>query len=332
MRRVHVGLPGRRVVPQHVASGRRLRPRQQQSIRSQQQPQCHHNRRSMTVSVASSLASASDVQPGWGRRSARETAGLMEVMDGGMGSLLLQTGVPRDAHVWSARCLEPAFHGNVIAAHCLFIEAGATIITTSNYGVQPTYYRRAFGAEGSAAHMARDTETAARLAMEARFAGEAFGKRGVRVFGCLPPLCESHRPDLGAAFLEAEGEANVQQIYGEIVQALMRGGPVDGFIIETANTWPEVLCAVAALEDQGLAGMPVIISMQGALLCPLTLLPQPHLAAEFAQRALELKLGPRQLPIEAFGALFLRCLFELLIIILAGRPVNAQATVRTVMA
>jgi hypothetical protein len=47
----------------------------------------------MTVSVASSLASASDVQPGRGRRSARETAGLMEVMDGGMGSLLLQTGV-----------------------------------------------------------------------------------------------------------------------------------------------------------------------------------------------------------------------------------------------
>ena len=44
---------------------------------------------SMTVSAASSLASAADVQPGWGRRSTRETAGLMEVMDGGMGSLLL---------------------------------------------------------------------------------------------------------------------------------------------------------------------------------------------------------------------------------------------------
>ena len=156
--------------------------------------------------------------------------------------------------------------------------------------------------------MARDTETAARLAVGARdaAAGAAQAAQGetVRVFGCLPPLCESHRPDLAVAFLEKEGEDFVRDTYRGIAEALVRGGPVDGFIVETANTWAEVECAVAALQeaDEELAhGLPVIISMQGALLCPETLTPQPHTAAELAQRALQLKLGPRQLPLEAFG-------------------------------
>eukprot|EP01045_Picozoa_sp_COSAG04_P044581 COSAG04_NODE_15200_length_540_cov_0.587302_1_plen_67_part_10 len=51
-------------------------------------------------------------------------------MDGGLGSHLLQSGVPRDSQLWSARSLEPQHHERVIAAHTSFIQAGATLITT----------------------------------------------------------------------------------------------------------------------------------------------------------------------------------------------------------
>eukprot|EP01043_Picozoa_sp_COSAG02_P095163 COSAG02_NODE_31546_length_531_cov_1.625000_2_plen_112_part_01 len=93
--------------------------------------QCTSRSLGSTRTVVSS-AEIEDIRPGWGRLSARQAAGLTEIMDGGMGSLLLQTGVPRDSNIWSARCLEPAYHTNVMAAHCLFIEAGATLITTAN--------------------------------------------------------------------------------------------------------------------------------------------------------------------------------------------------------
>ena len=74
--------------------------------------------------------------------------------------------------------------------------------------------------------MACDTETAARLAVGARDAAGAEGV--VRVFGCLPPLCESHRPDLAVAFLEEEGEDFVRDTYRGIAEALVKGGSVQG--------------------------------------------------------------------------------------------------------
>ena len=56
------------------------------------------------------------------------------IMDGGLGSHLLQSGVPRDSQLWSARSLEPQHHERVIAAHTSFIKAGATLITTGAPG------------------------------------------------------------------------------------------------------------------------------------------------------------------------------------------------------
>ena len=55
-------------------------------------------------------------------------------MDGGLGSHLLQSGVPRDSQLWSARSLEPQHHERVIAAHTSFIKVGATLITTGAPG------------------------------------------------------------------------------------------------------------------------------------------------------------------------------------------------------
>ncbi len=76
--------------------------------------------------------------------------------------------MPRDSDIWSARSLEAEYHDKVVAVHRRFIEAGATMITTCNYGVQPHYYARKFGSESCTSRMAQDTKTAARLAVQGR--------------------------------------------------------------------------------------------------------------------------------------------------------------------
>merc|ERR1719238_1474916 len=75
------------------------------------------------------------------------------LMDGSMGRQLCLDGMPQDdlfRKVWSARALvDEKLHTMVVEAHCQYIEAGAKILVTNSYGVQPTYYRRIYGAEGT---------------------------------------------------------------------------------------------------------------------------------------------------------------------------------------
>lgn len=216
----------------------------------------------------------------------------LAVMDGSMGRLTMMLGVPVDDDIWAARGLvEEQYHPIVVEAHASYIKAGAKLITTNNYAVQPNYYRRVFADWEQ--RIPRDTETAARLAVEARSSCEAGS--GVRILGALPPICESHRPDLTAKFIEAEGKEFCVRTYRGIAQALIRGGPVDAFIAETQNSWEEAQLVIEAVKDLGL---PLIISMEGALRNE-ELKPQTHLAAEIASRVLEAKAAGA--PIEALG-------------------------------
>ena len=67
------------------------------------------------------------------------------IMDGATGSQLFRAGVPRGT-TWSAPALADAqHHSKVVQVHSAYLRAGADIITTSNYAVQPSYYRKAFG-------------------------------------------------------------------------------------------------------------------------------------------------------------------------------------------
>jgi 2-dehydropantoate 2-reductase len=216
------------------------------------------------------------------------------IMDGSMGRQLCLNGMPQDdlfRKIWSARALvDESLHSMVVDAHRSYIEAGATILITNSYGVQPTYYRRAFPDDWKEQMLAH-VELATRLAVQARTECSA---QNVRIFGCLPPLCESHRPDLFKAFFVEEGAEAIEGMYRSIAQACLRGG-ADALIVENSVCLEEAEVALKAIKDLGVS---VILSMEGALRT-MDLQPSPQKAPEVAEFALEAKRNGHQ--IEALG-------------------------------
>jgi S-methylmethionine-dependent homocysteine/selenocysteine methylase len=216
------------------------------------------------------------------------------ILDGSMGRELCTRGLPEDdlfRKVWSARAIvDEKMHHLVVEAHADFIAKGAEMVTTSNYGVQPNYYSRVFEKDEVEKKVAEHTEVAAKLT---RKAVEESGK-AVCVLGSLPPLFESHRPELAAKFLKVTGAAEVTRQYGVIAKALIAGG-VDKFIVETMNSWDEAMCALDAIKDLKL---PILVSLEGSLRDE-DLKPQTHLASEIADKVIELKKGGMN--IEALG-------------------------------
>eukprot|EP00929_Paragymnodinium_shiwhaense_P112096 TRINITY_DN80354_c0_g1_i1.p1 TRINITY_DN80354_c0_g1~~TRINITY_DN80354_c0_g1_i1.p1 ORF type:complete len:915 (-),score=296.95 TRINITY_DN80354_c0_g1_i1:170-2914(-) len=216
------------------------------------------------------------------------------IMDGSMGRQLCLDGMPQDdlfRQIWSARALvDESFHRMVIDAHKSYIEAGATLLITNAYGVQPTFYRRAYKDDWEA-KMLRDAELASKLAVQAR---QAAGVAGVRIYGCLPPLSESHRPDAFAELLAKEGRDFVVRNYRNLAKASLKGG-AEALILENMVSWEEAELALEAAKDLGVS---LIVSMEGALR-DMEREPHPEKAPEVAQRVIEAKKAGA--PIEALG-------------------------------
>merc|ERR1719473_1544307 len=167
----------------------------------------------------------------------------IRILDGSMGRELCNRGLPEDdlfRKVWSARALvDPEWNRTVTEAHRDFIDNGAEMVTTCNYGVQPHYFGKVYEPTEVEGKISEYTMLAARLAVQAV---QESGKT-VRVLGSLPPLYESHRPDLAAKFLKETGAAEVTRIYDIVARALVEGG-VQAFLIETMNSWEEAMCAI----------------------------------------------------------------------------------------
>jgi S-methylmethionine-dependent homocysteine/selenocysteine methylase len=218
----------------------------------------------------------------------------VRILDGSMGRELCNRGLPEDdlfRKVWSARALlDPEFNKTVVEAHRDFIDNGAEMVTTCNYGVQPHYFGKVYEATEVEGKISEYTLLAARLAAQAV---QESGKT-VRVLGSLPPLYESHRPDLAAKFLKETGAAEVTRIYDIVARALVEGG-VHAFLIETMNSWEEAMCAIEAVKSLGL---PILLSLEGSLRDE-SLNPQPELGEEMVRRVIALKEGG--VAIEAFG-------------------------------
>lgn len=104
---------------------------------------------------------------------------------------------------------------------------------------------------------------AARLAVKARSeavrAGVVAG--GVaRVLGCLPPICESHRPGLTAALTREGGQRLARATYAALAAALIEGG-ADELMAESMTTWQGAVLAVEACTG---VGKPIVLAFEGA--------------------------------------------------------------------
>ena len=110
----------------------------------------------------------------------------MTVLDGGTGRELARIGAPFSQPLWSAQALieDP---DTVRRVHESYVAAGAELITTNTYAVNPFHVGdQLFERDGR-----RLTALAASIAREVADRGP-----GVRVAGCIPPVLGSYRPDL----------------------------------------------------------------------------------------------------------------------------------------
>jgi S-methylmethionine-dependent homocysteine/selenocysteine methylase len=222
----------------------------------------------------------------------QHSAQELRVMDGSMGHLCILRGVPQDERLWSARGLvEEKYHDIVVKAHVDYIKAGATMITTNNYAVQPNYYSKVYPDDWQA-RIEADTKKAVELAVKAR--AECCAENSVRIMGCLPPICQTYRPDLTEKFIEEQGENACMWYYKTIGKALLEAG-VDGFIAETMNSWEEAQMTITVAKE---LRTPIVVCMEGSLRGA-DLLPKPHLAPIVASQVLKAKENGA--PIEAFG-------------------------------
>jgi len=211
------------------------------------------------------------------------------IMDGSMGNQLFLEGLPRDAlhqQIWSASALvNSKFHDAIIRIHKRHIEKGARWITTNSYGVQPTYYRRAFAPETWEEKMINDAKLAASLAVRAR---EESGKPMVQVLGSLPTICETHRPDLFQKLVEDEGMEFCIESYRKLAKALAAGG-CDIFLLETINCWEEASCGLQGIArlTEPARSLPVVVSLEGAIR-GLDLKPRPWRASEEVRKVIDI--------------------------------------------
>ncbi|CAJ1426442.1 unnamed protein product [Effrenium voratum] len=208
--------------------------------------------------------------------------GRVVLLDGGMGRELLNRGVPQEAGLWSATSVaREQYHPEVVQLHLDFLRAGSRVLTTNNYACQPTYYQAAFES-GWEEKLLEHTAHAVRLCQEAvrQFCAEdGVPREEVTILGCLPPLIESHRPDLVVGL----GESWLSSWYQRLAAQLLQGG-VDGLLAETMNTMQEARSAFdgakAAAQSCGRREVPFWLALQGSLRCPETMRAQAQAARE----------------------------------------------------
>ena len=168
---------------------------------------------------------------------------------------------PPFVHVVSSPAVglvDPGSHGKVVLAHKHYIEAGARVVTTNNFGCNPNYFGKACAQQGwdpndTTKHIVKYTKVAGDLARQAI---KECGVPGVKLLGSLPCIWESHRPDQTDDFFREKGEEYIEDLYRQIAKAL---GEVDAFLCETMNTEQEAACAVRACRD---LGKPIWVSFE----------------------------------------------------------------------
>lgn len=173
------------------------------------------------------------------------------LLDGPMGSELVRRGVRWRKH--GLQTDAPA----VVALHEEYLAAGAQVIRTNTFQLNPRIYRNVFRNLDHMRHIGAPglEDLAQRLARRAvQLAREAIARQGredrVALAGVLGPLEHCYRPDLSPPYAVARRE------HEEMAQVLADAG-VDLFFLESMNTIAE---AVAALEAARATGRPVWVS------------------------------------------------------------------------
>jgi homocysteine S-methyltransferase len=165
------------------------------------------------------------------------------IMDGALGTEILNRGVSTKLPLWSAEAL--ITHPEVVQQiHEDYINAGAEIIVTNTFCTTQRVLDK-----GRAGKDARDlTLKACELAHAAR--DKTGARRSVYIAGSVAPLEDCYSPELTPPKQELDAE------HKALARQLEEGG-VDFILIETMITLRETLAALRAAQA---VGMPVAVS------------------------------------------------------------------------
>lgn len=161
------------------------------------------------------------------------------LLDGAMGTEILNRNIPTALPLWSAEALFT--HPEIIQQiHEDYINAGAEIIITNTFATT----ERVFSKKGKGAKAKEATLMACRLAKEAR--SRAHAEENVLIAGSIAPLEDCYSPEL------TPPQRALDREHAAFAQAL-REGEVDVALIETMITIRETVAACRAAKTSGLA-------------------------------------------------------------------------------
>lgn len=156
------------------------------------------------------------------------------IMDGAMGTEILNRGIATTLPLWSAEALFS--HPKIIQdIYEDYIKAGAQIITTNTFRTT----KRAFAKKGIADKAREATLIACKLTQQARENTNTLDK--VFIAGSVAPLEECYSPEITPPVKELETE------HDEYVKNLIDGG-VDFILLETMITLRETRAVIKAIK------------------------------------------------------------------------------------
>jgi S-methylmethionine-dependent homocysteine/selenocysteine methylase len=165
----------------------------------------------------------------------------IDIIAGGVTDELFRKGLVNDRNMLSASALvHPQNHGLVVQAQEDFLNAGATLLVTSNYSVTP-------GLGFTTEEIREYTRLAGRLAKEAL--DRSSTESAVKICGSLPPLMPSYRTD---RTIERQRGLDTYLLIGEALWPF-----ADVYLAESMSSLAEAKLAYEAVEN---LQKPVMIS------------------------------------------------------------------------
>lgn len=166
------------------------------------------------------------------------------ILDGAMGTELIQRGCRFASPLWSAEAISKC-PGLIKTIHIDYIKAGADIITANTFRTDPWTFLKA--------NLSRETakeylEKAVQISKEA--ISEARPRRKIFIAGSISPLEDCYRPELSPDYETAYE-------FHRITASWLKEAGVDLIMIETMNTLSEAVAAtLAAVETK----LPIVTS------------------------------------------------------------------------
>ena len=156
------------------------------------------------------------------------------IFDGGMGQALLDKGLKPEGTLWSATALiYENFHQLVVDTHLDFINAGAQLIVSNNFGVR----KRRFAQNNKSDYFEIANKNAGLLAQKAK----DLSNKKVLVAGSLPTHGNTYQP----VFFASDEE--VSDIFFETAKTL---NPfVDLFYLDVMSSAKEIVIACEAIKE-----------------------------------------------------------------------------------